>query len=380
MSYVQQGPRRLSLDSPLWVYRLALVSLPNIGPVTVRHLLQFFQPEDLLTLPLETLQAIEGINQSKALSIVQHRNQALEKAHRIWEQVQKMEDVSLVWCGDDNYPQRLSQCYDAPVLLFQKGKLSLNIPRSIGVIGTRRPTQGGLRFCQDLIADLSRAPVLVVSGLAFGIDACAHQAALDNGLPTLGVLAHGVTSIYPSAHTKLAYNILESGAWLTEFFPGTPAEAHNFPMRNRIVAGMSDVLLVIESDAKGGSMITAQLAESYGREIFAVPGHPKDTLSKGCNLLIKEHRARIVECAQDVLEYMQWADKSDGFVNQLQLFDQLSSEEALVVEALQTEDSQSVDDLLRNTGLSRNQLMNLLLEMEIKSLLFTVPGQRYSLA
>jgi DNA processing protein len=379
MDALQPHPGGLPLDNPGWVARLALVSLPKVGPVTARQLLQFFEPEALFSLSLDTLMSVEGINAYAASSIYQNRNQALDKAQRVWEDLKNTEGVSLLWIGEENYPQRLSHCYDAPVLLFQRGSLSLNTTKSIGIIGTRRPTQRGLKICQELVGGLSATPMMVVSGLAFGIDACAHQAALDHGLPTVGILAHGVSSIYPAAHTQLARKMLSSGAWLTEFFPGTPAEAHNFPMRNRIVAGMSDVLLVVESDAKGGSMITAQLAESYGREIFAVPGHPKDIMSRGCNLLIKEHRARMVETAADVLEYMQWVDQSVKPAEPLTLFDQLSAEEALVVEVLKREESLSVDNLLLDTGLSRHQLMGLLLEMEIKALVRSVPGQRFAL-
>ena len=233
--------------------------------------------------------------------------EATEHARKELDFIEK-HGIQLYYYKDSNYPYRLSQCTDAPLLLYAKGNVEVNPKHVVSVVGTRMPSERGKDWCRQLVIDLaSHIPDLtIVSGLAYGIDVIAHKAALESGIPTIIVPAHGLDRIYPATHRNVAVQALEMGGLLTEYTTGTEPERHNFVARNRIIAGMADAVVVVESKSKGGSLITAQMAQDYSRDVFALPGRFNDVCSVGCNDLIKHNRAQLIECAEDLVATMGW--------------------------------------------------------------------------
>ena len=279
--------------------------------------------------------------------------------------------------ADSDYPVRLKECDDAPLALFYRGTASLNTQHILCVVGTRRCTDYGKKLCRELITDLKRLvpDVLIVSGLAYGIDIHAHRAALDCGLDTVGVLAHGLDRIYPALHRQTACDMLSHGGLLTEFRSGTVPDKGNFVRRNRIVAGMSDACLVIESADKGGALITAGIAQSYGRDVFAVPGRVGDERSAGCNALIRGNVAALVGSASDLAESMGWSVSAKPV--QRELFPELSSAEASVVNALRGSDGKPLNQLVVETDRPVQELLALLFDLEMKGVVRALAGGLY---
>ncbi|RYG46454.1 MAG: DNA-protecting protein DprA, partial [Chitinophagaceae bacterium] len=266
-------------------------------------------------------------------------------------------------------------CYDAPVLFYFKGETDLNAARILSVVGTRNPSIYGRQQCEAIISGLPK-DVLLISGLASGIDTFAHRSALNNGQNTIGILAHGLDTIYPRHNVNLARQMTRSGGLITEFMSGIQPDRENFPSRNRIVAGMSDATLVMETGAKGGSMITARLANEYNREVFAFPGRSIDPKSEGCNLLIKNNRAQLITSVNDLLEFMNWNDlfpKPKPI--QFQLFAELNETEKQLAGILQ-QSEKNIDDLLM-CGIPAGKLASTLLNLELNGLVETLPGKRY---
>ena len=291
--------------------------------------------------------------------------------------------IKLVCFGDEAYPCRLAECADAPLVLHSLGNADLNARHIVSIVGTRHATEYGKALCENFVADLARfAPgTLIVSGLAYGIDVCAHRAALKAGLPTIGVLAHGLDRIYPGAHRATAKQMLENGGLLTEFMSGTNSFPSNFVQRNRIVAGMADATVVVESASKGGSLITASLALGYDRDCFAFPGRVNDQYSQGCNELVSRNRAALITSAYDFVEAMNWdvatAKKSAGDL-QAELFPELSPEETAVMTALRdSSDGLQVNQMVVQLNIPINKLLPLLFEMEMKGLVKAVAGGCY---
>ena len=291
--------------------------------------------------------------------------------------------IKLVCFGDEAYPCRLAECADAPLVLHSLGNADLNARHIVSIVGTRHATEYGKALCENFVADLARfAPgTLIVSGLAYGIDVCAHRAALKAGLPTIGVLAHGLDRIYPGAHRATAKQMLENGGLLTEFMSGTNSFPSNFVQRNRIVAGMADATVVVESASKGGSLITASLALGYDRDSFAFPGRVNDQYSQGCNELVSRNRAALITSAYDFVEAMNWdvatAKKSAGDL-QAELFPELSPEETAVMTALRdSSDGLQVNQMVVQLNIPINRLLPLLFEMEMKGLVKAVAGGCY---
>lgn len=361
-----------------WLHRLALVKLPHIGPVTGRRLLRFGTPEELFSMNGRQLKAMKGVGEVLARQILVNRDRAVKEAETELEKLMTTPQIQLLWYASNDFPYRLKNCYDTPLLIYYKGKADLNAEKVVSIIGTRRATKHGLAFCEELVEIMNVKGVLIVSGLAHGIDACAHSAALRKGIETIGVLGHGLDSIYPAAHRNLAGKMIEKGGLLTEFPPGTFADPANFPMRNRIVAGMCDALVIVESDSKGGSMITAEIGDSYGRELFAVPGRPGDKYSRGCNMLIKAQKAKLLASPQDFIRTMNWGTEPPDETVQMRLFDGLSEEGALIVEHLK-KGSQSIDELRINTNIGQGQLAAQLLDLELRGIVTSLPGKRYLL-
>ena len=291
--------------------------------------------------------------------------------------------IKLICFGDEAYPCRLAECADAPLVLHSLGNADLNARHIVSIVGTRHATEYGKALCENFVADLARfAPgTLIVSGLAYGIDVCAHRAALKAGLPTIGVLAHGLDRIYPGAHRATAKQMLENGGLLTEFMSGTEPFPSNFLQRNRIVAGMADATVVVESASKGGSLITASLALGYDRDCFAFPGRVNDQYSQGCNELVSRNRAALITSAYDFVEAMNWdvatAKKSAGDL-QAELFPELSPEETAVMTALRdSSDGLQVNQMVVQLNIPINKLLPLLFEMEMKGLVKAVAGGCY---
>lgn len=285
---------------------------------------------------------------------------------------------------DEAYPSRLRECEDAPVALFFKGNADFNRLRVIDMVGTRNATEYGKQFCADFLRDLSALcpDVLVVSGLAYGIDIHAHRAALANHLSTVAVLAHGLDRIYPYVHRKTAVDMLENGGLLTEFLTETNPDRHNFVSRNRIVAGMSDATIVVESADKGGSLITAELAVGYQRDCFAVPGRITDASSKGCNLLIRDNKAALIQSAEDFMQAMGWnaagqSAKPEGI--QRNLFPELSEEEESIVRILTRQGDLHVNALVVEADIPVNRMTSLLFELEMKGVVRAMVGGMYHL-
>jgi DNA processing protein len=281
---------------------------------------------------------------------------------------------------DAEYPQRLLPAYDAPVLLFYKGSCSLNPPRVISIVGTRRHSEYGKQVTEKLIQDLKPYGVMIISGLAFGIDAIAHKQALRQGLPTVAVLAHGLASLYPPEHSELSRQMIKQGGLLTEYISDVKADKHRFPIRNRIVASISDCTLVMETAVKGGSMITADLANGYHREVFACPGRTTDFKSGGCNWLIRNNEACLLEGVQDLVRMMRWEEKTrlpEKIREDLPI--PLTETEQRILDLLKERKQMHIDAINAISGFPNGLNAGALLELEMKGLISSIPGRMYRL-
>lgn len=294
--------------------------------------------------------------------------------------------IETLHIGDSRYPQRLKECDDAPLVLFYKGNADLNTARIINIVGTRKCTPYGQDVTERFVSRLRELcpRVLIVSGLAYGIDIIAHRAALRNSMDTVGVLAHGLDTLYPSRHSETARQMLEHGGLLTEFFTNSNADKVNFVRRNRIVAGMSDATVLIESAAHGGGLITARLAMDYNRSVFAVPGRTVDTYSEGCNNLIRDNVAALMNSADDFVQAMGWQDDALLHAAQSQgiertLFPELSPDEQRVVDALRKENNQQINMLAVTSGIAINRLTAVLFTLEMNGIIRSQAGGIYHL-
>jgi DNA processing protein len=271
---------------------------------------------------------------------------------------------------------------DSPLLLFYKGNADLNHEKIIGIVGTRKCTEYGKEATRKLVAELAALDVLVVSGLAYGIDVAAHNAALENNLKTVGVLAHGLNTIYPSQHTAVAKKMVKQGGLLTEYKSIEEMTQHNFPDRNRIVAGLCDAVVVIESPIKGGAVLTANIANSYNKDVFAYPGRTVDKTSGGCNFLIKTFKAGLIENAQDLLEAMHWSKTGEAGKSpkqQRQLTFALTEDEQKIYTLLNDKPEMEIDKLVDLSAMNSSSLAATLLEMEMNGIIVSLPGKRYKL-
>ena len=327
-------------------YRIALTLVPNIGAVQARLLVTHFSnAKNIFTASVKELENIEGIGTVRAKSIKSFTDFSEAEKEIAFVEKHKIQTLFLT---DDQYPKRLLHCYDAPTLLYYRGNADLNASKIINIIGTRTNTDYGKQVSEQLIEDLQSLQVTIVSGLAYGIDAIAHKAAVQNSLPTIGVLAHGLDKIYPPQHTPLAKQMLLNGGLLTEFGRETKADKHNFPKRNRVVAGMCDATIVIETADKGGSMITAELANGYNRDVFAFPGKTTDIKSGGCNQLIKNNKAMLLTDAEQLIDWMGWKEKKTKAKKQKELFIELSADEQIIINILK--ESLHIDELFLKSG------------------------------
>lgn len=286
--------------------------------------------------------------------------------------------IQLYYYKDNNYPYRLAQCPDAPLMLYAKGKVEVNPRHIVSVVGTRMPSERGKDWCRQFVLDLAaQVPDLtIVSGLAYGIDVVAHKAAMESGIPTIIIPAHGLDRIYPSVHRNIAVQALNNGGILTEYTTGTEPERHNFVARNRIVAGLADAVVVVESKAKGGSLITAQMAVDYSRDVFALPGRFNDSNAEGCNNLIKTQRAQLITSAEDVVRAMQWQieDKQPIQMSMVDLFDLTELQRTILSKLTESEDGWHVNQLVMELQLPYNEVAAELMMMELNGVVKGLPG------
>jgi DNA processing protein len=364
--------------NPELLYRIALTQIPNIGAIQAKLLIEHFgDATSIFKAKKKDLAAIEGIGDVKAKCIKDF--EAFDIAEEEIKFAEK-HHINILFLTDKGYPQRLLHCYDPPTILYYRGNADLNNSKIVSIIGTRSNTDYGKQVTESLIKALSEHNVLVVSGLAFGVDAIGHKAAIQNKLPTVGVLAHGLHTIYPHQHKQLAKEILLNGGLLTEFPSKTKADKHNFPRRNRIVAGMADATIVIETAAKGGSMITAELAYNYNRDLFAVPGRITDIKSSGCIKLIQQNKAILLSDAGQLMDVMGWQQKEQLKKKQTrELFIDLSDEEKIIVDLLKERESVHIDEIHLKTNLSSSSVAEAILNLELQNVICSLPGKLYRL-
>ena len=359
-------------------YQIALTLLNGIGPKRARHLIASCGGlNNVMENSFKELHLQSGL--SISLLRATKRKEALEQAETHALYLQK-NDIKSHFYLESSFSRRLKQCDDAPLLLFSKGTFDLNASRIISVVGTRNATDYGKKLCEELIDGIKGKDIIVASGLAYGIDIYVHRLCVQHGVPTIGVLGHGLDRIYPMAHRRTAMEMCENGGLLTEFLPQTNPDRENFPMRNRIVAGMCDATLVVESKKSGGSLITADLAFDYQRDVFAYPGNIHQAFSEGCNLLIQNQKAHLIRNSEDFLRIMDWTDANLTTEIQKPLFASYSPEEQNILNYLQTKGEQHVDYIAADQKQSPGKLNFLLLQLEMQGALKCLPGNRYRIA
>ena len=362
------------------LYQIALTLIPNIGPVQAKILLQHCNAEEIFHAKKSYLEKIEGIGSVRADAIISFKNFAQAEEEIKFIEKYKIKPLFLT---HNDYPKRLLNCYDSPTLLFYKGEADLNTSKIIAIVGSRTHTDYGKHITEKIIKELAGQNVLIVSGLAYGIDAIAHKSAVKNQLSTVGVLAHGLDQIYPAEHAALAKDMIKhGGGLLTEFRSNSKPDKHNFPTRNRIVAGMSDATIVIETGIKGGSMITAELANNYNKDVFALPGKITDSKSTGCNYLIKNNKAVLLTDTEELLQIMNWQEnkKKLSAASQKQLFIELTADEKKLISILQEKEKVHIDEINLKSGLSSSAVAAGILNLELQNAILSLPGKLYQLA
>ena len=358
------------------LHQIALTKVNGVGPIVARHLLTHFgsaeavfaaKRKDLVGLQGVTARVVEGLSNADTLIGAEKELRFVEK-----------HGISPLFMGNNDYPRRLAECADAPILLYYRGNADLNAHRMVSIVGTRNATDYGRAICNDFVKALSSYGTTVISGLAYGIDIHAHRNALNHELPTVGVLGHGLDRIYPAAHREIATKMLHCGGLLTEFPSGTKPDRQNFPMRNRIIAGLADVTIVVEAAAKGGALITAELANSYCRDVCAFPGSIDREFSAGSNYLIKTHRAHLITGAKDLEYLMNWEPMTTTKQpQQLQLPVSLDAAQQRIYDTIHTAGQLSIDELVRTLQWPQSKLAVTLLELEMNGVIIALPGKIY---
>ena len=359
------------------LYKIAITQIPKVGCITAKNLISYCGGvKAIFEASQKELFRIPGIGAKVAENIRNHA--ILENAQKELDFIKK-NNIQCYFYTDKKYPQRLKHFDDSPVLLYFRGNAELNHHRIVSIIGTRTPSAYGKAICEEIVTELAAYDVLVISGLAYGIDVTAHKKSISMNIPTVGVLGHGLNMIYPYEHRKTSEQMMENGGVLTEYTHLKEPLREHFPMRNRIVAGMCDALIVVETKEKGGSMITANLANGYNKNVFAIPGRARDKKFGGGNFLIKNHKAQLIESAEDVVRIMCWEQFEKNKNIQKQLFVELTERQQSLVDILKNENEVSVDKLSYVTQLQPSEVSSLLLELEFKGLVKTLPGKRYML-
>jgi DNA processing protein len=361
-------------------FQIALTLIPGVGPVAARNLISYCGSiEAVFKEKSSRLIRIPDIGPITANAIEGHS--VFDKAEEECRFIEEHKIKTLFYL-DSDYPKRFVNCNDSPILIYFKGNADLNTNKIVAIVGTRNATDYGKTITEQFVTGLGEAGVTIISGLAYGIDICAHKAAVRNSITNIGVVGHGLDRIYPGNHRSTANKMLENGGLLTEFPSGTNPDRENFPARNRIVAGMSDAVVVIESAEKGGALITADVAGSYNRDVFAVPGNINNMYSKGCNYLIRENKAALVESAADILRMMRWLDGDEPNVikpKQIQLFNDLSTDEEKTVNLLQESGQLDIDGISLCLQYTPGKIATILLELEMKGIVKALPGKKFQL-
>lgn len=356
---------------------LALHFIPGLGDYTIRQLISYCgAAEKVFQTPKGKLLKIPGIGEVTATAI--RTGKPFDQAEKELVKAAK-EEVQLVFFIDKNYPARLKQIPDAPSLLYTKGNIDFENPKTVSIVGTRKATDYGKQCVTELVAGLAPHNACVISGLAYGIDIQAHKQALKNNLSTLGVMGSGLDVMYPAAHKETARKMLSQGGLITEHPFGTKPDAHNFPARNRIVAGLSDAIIIVEAAAKGGALITAEIANSYNKDVFAFPGNIGRSYSEGCNNLIKSNKAFLITSVKDLEYLMNWDLTSPVKKEPLPLDDMEPDERTVITVLRENNNPLMIDELSWRTGLPVSQLAAVLLTLEFKGYIAPLPGKAYKL-
>lgn len=370
------------MTSSSLVYNIGITLLPGVGAITAKNLIAYCgSSEAVFSEKRSRLEKIPGVGTILAETIHNSSIQkdALERAEEEIRFIEK-ENIIPLFFTDTVFPKRLKECADSPVMIYTKGNMNLNAERIVSIVGSRRATAYGKKICEQLVDTFSTYNILILSGLAYGIDICAHRAALKNNVATVGVVAHGLDNLYPAEHYNTSEKMLENGGLVTEFMSGTKMNPEYFPRRNRIVAGNADATIVIEATAKSGALITAEIANSYDRDVFAVPGRLDDPSSEGCNLLIKANKAMLMQSAEDVIRVMNWDSETKKIKHtQQELFIPLSAEEETLVNILKQKEKAHVDDISHASGLAMSRTAALLLNLEFSGVIKSLPGKIYVL-
>ncbi len=359
-----------------YLHLIALTKTPKVGPVVGKNLISYCGGiEDVFRESKKNLLKIPGIGTLFTENF--NPSAALKDAEKEMEFIQK-NGIQMMAYLDQKYPKRLLNVESSPLLLYFKGNAELNNHRIVSIVGTRKPSDYGKLMCEKIVEGLQPYHILLVSGLAYGIDAVAHRKSLDTGIPTLGVLGHGLDRYYPSDHSSLANKMIQHGGVITEFTSGTLPDKENFPMRNRIIAAISDAVVVIESKRKGGSIITAEFGNDYNRDVFALPGSVTEERSEGCNKLIKQNKAHLIESAADIAYIMRWEELDAQKVIQQQLFVELTEDESRMIGMIRDAKEIAIDALTYRMAMTPSEVSGMLLTLEFKGLLRSLPGKKYT--
>ena len=356
-------------------YLLALQKVEGVGDIVAKKLISHCgNAETIFKTKSSQLSSIDGIG-SILLSKLKNKT-IFEKAEAELKFI-KNNEINVAFYQDDKYPERLKHCIDGPLLLFSSGNIDFCTRKIISIVGTRQITSHGIEFCKKLISDLTPLNPIIVSGFAYGVDIVAHQAAMEHDLQTIGIVAHGLDQIYPGVHKKYVSKMEKNGGFMTEFWSGTNPEKENFVKRNRIVAGMSEATIVIESADKGGSLITANLANDYNRDVFAVPGRTSDKLSQGCNNLIKIQKANFLTSAADIVYILNWDIEQKSKPVQKQLFVTLENDEQKIYDYLLKSGKEILDIIALECDFPIYKISGMLLNMELKGVIRPLPGKLF---
>ena len=356
------------------VYKVAMSFLKGLGPIRINNILSELNPAQFFTLSISDVKQCTRISSNQLASM--ERNRALDLAVKEIEAC-STHGIEPIFILDPNYPRRLKQCIDAPIVIYYRGEDLLNSRRTIAIVGSRMHTTYGIELIKELMQGLSEAGVITVSGLAMGIDSVAHDYSIKNNIPTVAVLGSGLNQVFPKRNTKLAQEILaHGGALLSEYSLFSKPVRENFPVRNRIVAGLSDATIVVESREKGGALITADLANDYNRDVFAYPGSVHQQYSAGCNSLIRQQKAHLVTNSSDILSMLGW-DKPRSRQQELSLPVNLSTDEQQIISILKQHESLYMDELVIHSCMPTSQLHGLLLGLELKGQIGRTLGTKY---
>lgn len=358
-------------------YTLALLRTPSLGDISIKKLIgKVGSAQAVFKERKSTLAKIDGIGLVRLKSFNPSRQ--LDEAE---EEMRFIEDnkIDCYYFQDKHYPEKLKHCIDGPIILFGRGNIDLVGKRIISIVGTRKITSYGRAFCHELIEELAPLNPVIVSGLAYGVDICSHRKALGLGLQTVACLAHGLNQIYPKSHEKYAKKIEENGGFLTEFWSSDTFDRNNFLRRNRVIAGLSEATIVIESAEKGGSLVTADIANSYNREVFAVPGRATDSQSRGCNDLIKYQKAHVLTNAADIVYHLGWEINEIKKPQQTQLFVELDEQEKVIFEFLKDKEKELLDIIALECNLPVFKTASILMNMELKGVVRPLPGKLFQL-